>query len=207
MNIDIWISFVFAASILCFTPGPTAFLVMAQSLHHGKKSVIPVVTGVLCGDLLAMCISFAGLGALLATSAVAFNAFKWVAAGYLIYLGGKAWFTDTTPAALCAPEKNRGTLFMEACVVTALNPKGIIFFVAFFPLFMNTNKPLFPQMLALGVTFLVVSCLSAACYAGGSGYLRSRVTSAKFQRVFHKMSGTVFIGAGVVTASLQKSGG
>jgi threonine/homoserine/homoserine lactone efflux protein len=84
MSIEVWISFVLASMMLCFTPGPTVFLVMGQSLHHGKKSVIPLVTGVLSGDIIAMSISFAGLGALLATSSVLFSAFKWIAAGYLV---------------------------------------------------------------------------------------------------------------------------
>ena len=95
MNIEVWLSFIFASLMLCFTPGPTVFLIMGQSLNHGRKSVIPLVAGVLCGDIIAMCISFAGLGALLMTSASLFNAFKWIAAVYLIYIGIKACYSKT----------------------------------------------------------------------------------------------------------------
>jgi len=206
MSIEVWISFVLASMMLCFTPGPTVFLVMGQSLNHGKKSVIPLVTGVLSGDIIAMSISFAGLGALLATSSVLFSAFKWIAAGYLVYLGLKAWFTKANMEELDTTQKKNGKIFKEALVVTALNPKGIIFFIAFFPLFINTNNAALPQMLIMGLSFLAVSVLSASFYSFFSGYLRSKVKSVKFQKAFNKISGSMLIGAGAVTATLQKSG-
>jgi len=205
MSIEVWISFVLASMMLCFTPGPTVFVVMGQSLNHGTKSVIPLISGVLTGDIIAMSISFAGLGALLATSAVLFSAFKWIAAGYLIYLGLKAWFTKANIDELDTTHKADGKIFKEALIVTALNPKAIIFFIAFFPLFINTNIAVLPQMLIMGISFLIVSLLSASFYSFFSGYLRSKVKSEKFQNAFSKVSGSMLIGAGAVTATLQKS--
>lgn len=206
MSIEVWVSFVLASMMLCFTPGPTVFLVMGQSLNHGKKSVIPVVTGVLSGDIIAMSISFAGLGALLATSSALFSVFKWIASGYLVYLGFKAWRTVPN---LEDPSKteNRGSkVFREALIVTALNPKGIVFFIAFFPLFINTSKDALPQMLIMGFSFLVVSVLSATFYSVFSSYLRSKIKSLKSQKIFNKVSGSMLIGAGAVTTTLQKQG-
>lgn len=205
MSIEVWISFVLASMMLCFTPGPTVFVVMGQSLNHGKKSVIPLVSGVLTGDIIAMSISFAGLGALLATSATLFSAFKWIAAGYLIYLGLKAWFTKSNVDELDTTHKKSGEIFKEALVVTALNPKGIIFFIAFFPLFINTSNAVWPQMLIMGISFLMASLLSASFYSFFSGYLRSKIKSEKFQNAFSKLSGSMLIGASAVTATLQKS--
>jgi len=206
MSIEVWISFVLASMMLCFAPGPTVFLVMGQSLNHGKKSVIPLVTGVLCGDIIAMCISFAGLGALLATSSVLFSAFKWIAGGYLVYLGLKAWLTKANMEDIDTTQKKNGKIFKEALIVTALNPKGIIFFIAFFPLFINTNNTALPQMLIMGLSFLAVSLFSASFYSFFSGCLRSKVKSKKFQKAFNKISGSMLIGAGAVTATMQKSG-
>ncbi|PAJ76257.1 lysine transporter LysE [Pseudoalteromonas sp. NBT06-2] len=205
MSIEVWISFLLTSMMLCFTPGPTVFIVIGQSLNHGKKSVIPLITGVLCGDIIAMSISFVGLGALLATSAVLFSALKWIAAGYLVYLGLKAWFTKPHTKELDTAQKKSGEIFKEALIVTALNPKGIIFFIAFFPLFMNTNNAALPQMLIMGLSFLATSVLSASFYSFFSGYLRSKVNSIKFQIIFDKISGSMLIGSGAVTATLQKS--
>lgn len=205
MNIEVWISFVLASSLLCFTPGPTVFLVMGQSLSQGKKSVLPLVSGVMLGDVVAMSVSFAGLGALLATSASLFNLFKWVAALYLIYIGVKAWKAKTTLDEDVPQSSRRGKVFIDAFIVTALNPKGIIFFIAFFPLFINTNQSITSQMMVLGFTFLSVSALSASFYATFAGFLRSKVKSPVFQNVFNKISGSMLAGAGVLTASIQKS--
>lgn len=204
MAIEVWISFVLTSIVLCFTPGPTVFLVMGQSLSHGKKSVIPLVTGVLSGDVIAMSISFAGLGALLATSAVLFSLFKWVAAVYLIYLGVKAWRVKVGVKNIEITHKKNRKIFKEALIVTALNPKGIIFFIAFFPLFIDANMTVLPQMIILALSFLCVSVLSASFYSICSSYLLSSVQSVKSRKVFDKISGSMLMGAGVVTATLQK---
>lgn len=205
MTIEVWISFVFASTILCFTPGPTVFLVMGQSLNHGKKSVLPLVTGVLSGDVIAMGVSFAGLGVLLATSAVLFSLFKWIAAGYLIYIGLKAWRSKVAVENINIAHNTNGKIFKQAMFVTALNPKGIIFFIAFFPLFIDANKAVLPQMIIMALSFLFVSVLSASFYSLFAGYLRSKVKSVKSQKVFNKISGSMLMGAGAVTATLQKS--
>jgi threonine/homoserine/homoserine lactone efflux protein len=207
MGTDVWLSFIVASMVLCFSPGPTVFMVMGHALNHGKASVIPLVAGVLCGDVIAMSVSFAGLGALLATSAVLFTIFKWVAAGYLIYLGVKAWRRKGSEINMDNPKlylQSQGKMFKQALIVTALNPKGIIFFIAFFPLFINTQQPALAQILTMAISFLMVSALSATCYSLFSGYLRSKVKSASFQQGFNKLSGSMLIGAGAVTFSLQK---
>ncbi|HEY9030308.1 MAG TPA: LysE family translocator [Kangiella sp.] len=205
MSIEIWISFIAAAMVLCFTPGPTVFLVIGQALSHGKKSAIPLVTGVLTGDLIAMSLSLAGVGALLSASAALFNAVKWLGAAYLIYLGIKSWKARATISSQVdiKPMAIR-SVYRDSLIVTALNPKGIIFFMAFFPLFIAPDKAVLPQMIILAFSFLLVSGASALFYALSSGYLRHKVHSAHFQNGFNKVSGGMLVGAGVVTASIQK---
>lgn len=204
MSIEVWISFVFASLILCFSPGPTVFLVMGQSLNHGKKSVVPLVTGVLSGDLVAMSLSFAGLGVLLATSAMLFNVFKLVAAAYLFYIGIKAWTTKINDEKCKTMSTKKGKIFKDAFLVTAFNPKGIIFFSAFFPLFIDPKKEIAPQMTIIAISFLLVSVASTTLYSTFSGYLGSKAKSPKFQSTFNKATGTMLMGAGAVTASVQK---
>jgi len=191
--------------LLCFTPGPTVFLVMGQALSHGKKSVFPLVAGVLTGDLIAMSLSLIGVGALLATSAVLFNIIKWLGAVYLIYLGIKSWRTKTTGSEdVTEKPMIKGSVYRDSLIVTALNPKGIIFFMAFFPLFIEPSNDALPQMTVLALSFLAVSAISASFYALFSGYLRSKVSSVKFQNGFNKVSGSMLVGTGAITASIQK---
>ena len=94
MSLEIYIAFVIAAEIILVIPGPTIILVVSQAIAHGRKSVIPLVTGVLAGDFTAMTLSLLGLGAVLSASAALFVLLKWIGALYLIYLGVKLWRTD-----------------------------------------------------------------------------------------------------------------
>jgi len=165
MSIEIWISFIFALLILCFSPGPTILLIIGQSLNHGKKSVVPLVTGVLYGDLIAMILSFAA---------------------YLFYLGIKAWRTKSNAEKFKTMSVKKGKMFRDALLVTALNPKGIIFFIAFFPLFIDAKKAVIPQMTTMAVSFLLVSAASATFYSTFSGYLGNKVKSPRFQSTFQQ---------------------
>ena len=203
MNIETWLSFALAAMVLCFSPGPTLLLVMGQSLTYGKRSVMPLILGVLSGDIIAMSLSVLGLGAILAVSATLFTLFKFLGAAYLCYLGIKAWRNKATKAEDKAPIAS-GAIFKEALLVTALNPKGIVFFMAFFPLFIDTGLPYLPQVLTLAMTFLLVSALSVSFYSLFAGQLRQKIQSPKLQSGFNKLSGTMLIGAGALTATMQK---
>ena len=206
MSIEVWVSFIAAAMVLCFSPGPTVFLVMGQALAHGKKSVTPLVAGTLSGDLVAMTCSFFGMGAILATSATLFNLFKWAGALYLFYLGIKAFRTKVSTSNIEHTAMEKGAVYRHAFLVTALNPKGVIFFLAFFPLFIDVSLPALPQMLIMGVSFLFVSTLSVTSYALFSGVLRNKVSSVRFQNGFNKVSGGLLVGAGAITATLQSKG-
>jgi len=205
MSFEMWLPFLAACIFLCFTPGPTVFLVIGQALSYGKKSVIPLASGVLAGDVIAMSLSFMGLGVLLTTSAELFSLLKWTGAIYLIYLGLRTFVSKPSDPKLTGIEMNSRSVFRNALIVTALNPKGIVFFLAFFPLFMDTNKEVVPQMMTMASTFLFVSLLSVTSYAIFSGVIRSKVTSDKFQSLFNKMSGGLLIGAGALTATIKNN--
>ena len=204
MSFELWLSFIAASSLLCFTPGPTVLLVMGQSLTHGSKSTIPLVAGVLIGDVIAMSLSFLGMGVLLSTSAELFTVLKWLGAAYLVYLGIKTLVSKPVNTEQSVIIMKKKSLFWHALVVTALNPKGIIFFLAFFPLFIDTTRAAIPQMWVMAVTFLFVSCLSATCYSFFSGMIKAKVTSKSFQSIFNKISGSLLIGAGTLTAAIKK---
>ena len=91
MNMELWVPFVLAATLILIIPGPTILLVISQALAHGRKSVVPLVAGVIFGDFTAMTLSLLGLGAILSASASLFTILKWIGALYLIYLGIKLW--------------------------------------------------------------------------------------------------------------------
>lgn len=207
MNIESYIPFVLATTLILIIPGPTIILVISQAVAHGRKSVVPLVAGVLAGDFAAMTLSLLGLGAVLSTSATLFEIFKWIGALYLFYLGIKLW--RSKPKKLSAQGSAKKTsarsLFQSSFIVTALNPKSIAFFVAFLPQFINSTKPALSQLTLLGGTFLFLAVLNAALYAIFAGQLSEHIKKERVRKWFNRCGGGALIGAGIITAGLQRS--
>jgi threonine/homoserine/homoserine lactone efflux protein len=202
-----WIPFVLASSIILVLPGPTIILVISQSVNHGRKSVVPLVAGVLFGDFTAMTLSLLGLGAVLSASAFLFSIFKWCGAFYLMYLGVKLWMTNPRPGEDGPIRRNTSAkaLFRSSYIVTALNPKSIAFFVAFLPQFIDSAKPVLSQMIILGATFLVLATLNAAMYAIFAGQLSSHMKNKNIRTCFNRAGAGALVGAGIVTAALKQN--
>jgi len=204
---EILISFALASTVILIIPGPTIILVISQAVAHGRKSVVPLAAGVLLGDFTAMTLSILGLGAIMAASALLFATFKWIGAVYLIYLGIKQWRSD--PRNSIAANKplttSKRSLFKSSFIVTALNPKSIAFFVAFLPQFIDPLQPAVPQLVLLGVTFLVLAVINAAVYALFAGQLGEHMQRPKIRKWFNRCGGSALIGAGIFTAGMQRS--
>ncbi|MDQ0135192.1 threonine/homoserine/homoserine lactone efflux protein [Neorhizobium galegae] len=212
MSLEHWLAFVAASSVLLAIPGPTILLVISYALSHGRKVASATVAGVALGDFTAMTASMLGLGALLATSAALFTVLKWVGAAYLVYLGIKLWrapVSDQTAevgegeadAASAKPLR----IFLHTYVVTALNPKSIVFFVAFLPQFLDLGQPLFFQMTVFEVTFLVLATLNATLYGVLASMARNTIRKPKVQRIVNRTGGSLMIGAGLLSVGLKRA--
>lgn len=208
MPFEQWFAFAAASAVLLIIPGPTVLLVISYALAHGRKAALAMVGGVALGDLTAMTCSLAGVGALLAASAELFTALRWVGAAYLIYLGIKLWRAPVTlgedglPA---APEFRPKRMFLHAYAVTALNPKGIIFFVAFLPQFVNPKAELLPQFAIFVVTFVTMAALNVLAFAFLASAARRAVRKPAVQRAVNRTGGTLLIGAGLLAAVWKKA--
>ena len=213
MPFEVWFAFLLAAAVVIAIPGPTNLVVVAYTLRRGRRAGLTTVLGVLPGIATAMMLSFAGLGALLAASAEVFTAVKWAGAAYLIYLGVRQWRAAAAPAELPGPndgpgadDRNaQGRMLRDAFLVTLLNPKGIIFFSAFFPQFLDPGRPVLPQMALLGATFLLLVLPINSAYAVMAGALRSRLAEAAWRRLLNRIGGALLIGAGLFTLTLRRS--
>lgn len=207
MSVEIWAAFVLAAGIVLIIPGPTIILVISQSIAHGRKAVLPLAAGVVVGDFTAMTLSLLGLGAILASSAALFSILKWIGAAYLIYLGINLWRADPGKAEinLSQPTASNTSHFNRAFIVTALNPKSIAFFVAFLPQFVRTQSHAFEQFVILGATFLVLAGVNAFLYGFFAGQLRDAMLNTGVRRLFSRCGGSALIGAGLLTATLQRT--
>jgi len=207
MSVEIWIAFVSASIVLLMIPGPTILTVISYSISHGNKAKIPLILAVALGDSTALALSLLGLGTLLAESAFWFQAVKWAGGLYLIYLGLKLLMAGVKPAAL---ESNKETasgykLFINTYLVTALNPKGIIFFVAFVPQFININADVNAQLWVLASTFVLLATLNASLYALFAGKAQRVLSSAKTQRIFNIFGGSLLSTAGLWALSAKQA--
>ena len=201
MSLEFWLAFAAASAVLLIIPGPTILTVISYSMAHGRRANVPLVLAVALGDSTALALSLLGLGALLASSAMWFTIVKWIGGLYLLYLGAKLLRAGASalPADSIGPAAptSRWRLFANTYLVTALNPKGIVFFVAFLPQFIDAAVPVAPQLWLLATTFVVLAVLNASLYAVFAASARRLLGSPRAQRRFNLVGGSLLSGAGV----------
>ena len=193
-----WIAFVIAAEALLIMPGPTDMVVVSYALSQGRRSAWASVPGVTLGDATALVLSMLGLGALLMTSAELFNALKIAGAIYLVYLGIKTWrapvpetIGDNAPL-----ERSPLRIMGHTYVATALNPGGIVFYVAFFPQFLSADKPLLTQVTVFGGTFIVMGTLNSVLYAVLALQVRRFVRGYRARKNMNRAAGGLLVAMG-----------
>lgn len=207
MPLELWIAFALASAALLAIPGPTVMLVVSYALGRGRASGWASVPGVALGDFTAMTASLLGAGALLAASATAFTVLKIVGAGYLIWLGIRLWRAKPEIGDVQAAQdkgSNRA-IFWHAYVVTALNPKGIVFFVAFVPQFIDPAGSSLLQFAILEGTFLTLATLNVIFWVIAAGTLRERFRKPETLRLVNRIGGSFLIGAGLLTAAMRRA--
>jgi len=189
-------------------PGPTVLLVISYALGHGRKPAAAIVAGVALGDLTAMTASMLGLGAVLAASAMVFTGLRWLGRAYLIYLGVKLWRAPVGEAGFeAAPTAGPLRMFAHAYAVTALNPKGIICFVAFVPQFLDASRAFLPQVAILVGTFVTMATMNSLGFALLASMARRRLSQPRVQRVVNRSGGSLLIGAGIFAFGWRRAAG
>lgn len=208
MTFELWLAFVAASVVLLVIPGPTILSVVSYSVAQGRRANVPLVAAVALGDSTALALSLLGLGALLATSAFWFTVVKWVGGLYLLYLGLKMLRAggDAAAADVMAMPTSRWRLFLNTYAVTALNPKGMIFFVAFLPQFLQPDAPAAPQLWLLAITFVVLATLNATLYAVFAATARRLLSSPRAQRRFNRVGGSLLSVAGLWALTARRVG-
>jgi len=198
MNIEMWLAFALASTILLVIPGPTILTVISYSVSHGYRAKLPLIIAVALGDSTALSLSLLGLGALLAESAFWFQVVKWAGGLYLLYLGIRLLRAGIKPSEINQEPEYASSwkLFINTYLVTALNPKGIVFFVAFLPLFLDASSNVTHQLWILALTFVALATFNATLYAVFAGKARQLLSSAKTQRVFNFTGGSLLSVAG-----------
>ncbi|PSW13408.1 LysE family translocator [Photobacterium rosenbergii] len=209
MTFEIWIYYVLAVLVLTASPGPSSLLCMTKGVTAGWKIGAYTALGSLTAITSILTLSFTGLGVIIASSEVVFNLIKWVGAGYLIFLGIKSFTSKSThfesPSPAVTGPSHFASHYMSGFIVGASNPKAIIFFTALFPQFINPSEALFFQYLVFAITFAVLELTWLLFYA----YLGSKSSNWVFAsgraEMFNKLTGGVFIGAGTLLSTVNRS--
>ncbi|CTQ48171.1 LysE family translocator [Jannaschia donghaensis] len=208
MDFTLWLTFVAASTALLLVPGPTVLLVTSYAVSQGRRVAVASATGVAVGDAIAMSASLAGLGTLVLASATLFTVLKWIGAAYLIWMGWTLF--RSADAATLGPigtvrKVPARAVFGHAAVVTALNPKSIVFFIAFVPQFLRAGDPLLPQFAILTATFVTLAALNTLTYALLADRLRAGLRRPAVLRRVTQGGGVALMAMGLVTALTRRT--
>lgn len=208
MEFQVWLAFASASIALLLIPGPTVILVLSYALSQGRKVAVASAAGVALGDLIAMTASLVGLGALVLTSATLFTIIKWIGAVYLVWMGWgmlRAAGGQKGLRVVDVPALPPSRIFRNATVVTALNPKSIVFFIAFVPQFIRPEQPLLPQSIILIGTFVGLAAINALAYALLADRLRATIRRPAILTWMTRAGGAALITMGALTATLRRA--
>ena len=192
---------------LFLVPGPAVLLVLTRTAQGGRRVGIATGAGIATGDLVHTLLVAVGLSALLMTSALAFGVVKLCGAGYLLWLGVKAFMERPVPAQApddraVAPTASASRAFWQAIPAEVLNPKTALFFLAFMPQFVHAERGhALAQFLILGLVFVAMSLAYSTTLAFAIrpiGRLVGRL--GWLQRWKGKLIGAIFISLGVRVA-------
>lgn len=202
MTFEVWLAFVAASIALLSIPGPVVVLLLSLTIRHGRRISSAAISGVVLGDFVAMTLSLAGVGALLAASSDLFLVMKLCGATYLVWLGISLWRSkgESISVMALADEKSAGSIFRHSFIVTALNPKDIVFFVAFLPPFINSAESVMPQLIIIEMTFLILVTISSSLWVLFSEKLRGKIRSISSTKLVNKISGGGLVGTGAFVA-------
>jgi threonine/homoserine/homoserine lactone efflux protein len=199
---DLWL-FVLSGFLLNITPGPDTLYIVGRSSTQGGRAGAVAALGIGAGTLVHICAAALGLSAILAASATAFTAVKFVGAAYLLYVGisliRSAGASRSSPSAIVVRPAAIRSIFMQGFFTNVLNPKVALFFLAFLPQFVAVDaasKPL--AFFLLGAIFNFNGTLWNLFVAWSTARLSSRLApSAAFRRWFNRCVGSLLVFIGI----------
>ena len=199
MSLALWLSLLTASVVISLTPGAGAINTMSNALAVGWRRSIWGVFGQQLALLVHILIVAAGVGVLVAGSPVLFTVIRYVGAAYLVYLGIRLMLSKPNVDAEGASSSSRSdesawSLLRRGFWVNLLNPKAIVFFLAFIPQFIRVDEPLLPQYLVLTLTVVVIDVtVMWFFFAAAAKPFRRYVSTVRGQRILNAVFGALFI--------------
>ena len=204
MQIDTWIFYTLAILVLTASPGPSSLLCLSKGVSSGFRIAFMTALGSLSAITIILTLSFTGLGVVIASSELVFNIIKWCGAAYLIWLGIQALRSSQRDFNKTATTQSSATAFTSGFIVGASNPKAIVFFTALFPQFIEPSAPLLAQYAIFASTFVVFELSWLTFYALLGVKASDWLFVAGRAKLFNRLTGGVFIGAGVMLSTANR---
>lgn len=205
MSIETWLAFFVACWIISLTPGAGAVASMSSGLNYGFVRGYWNALGLQLALLMQIAIVAAGVGALVATSALGFAIIKWFGVGYLLYLAYKQWRAPVQDMSLQPRPIGRPlSLVLRGFVINASNPKAIVFILAVLPQFIDLARPQLAQYVTMALTMVVVDLVVMAGYTGLASRAMRLLDSPRQQRLVNRSFGLMYgVAAGLLATVRQ----
>lgn len=206
MSFEAWSAFVIASIVLTLIPGPSVLLVISQALTRGKKAAMVCILGDMVGTIVLMVLSFLGVGALLAASAFLFQLMKWAGVLYLAYLG-YCQIVEARKERQPTQEEHLASgsweSFWAGSITAVLNPKAIIFYLAFLAQFIDPNTSFILQATILTTTSVMVVAILLTGYALLAVRAGAAFQTRSVRRKMGYTGGGLMIGGSVLMAATR----
>ena len=207
ISFELWLAYVATVSIIVITPGPSVLLAASHGMSHGLNKTFGTITGDLSANIIQMILAALGLGAILLASESLFYGMKWVGVGYLVYMGIKQWRSSSQNLFKTENGKNVSVkkLFLTGFSVSASNPKAILFFAALFPMFIDPSLAKLPQIIILGMTFIILDGSSLIVYAKFAEKIKTWLESRGKENMQNKIIGSLLLLAAGALSLVKRS--
>lgn len=206
MEAHVWLTFFAASWAISISPGAGAVAAMSSGLTHGFRRGYWTTAGLILGIWTQVLLVGLGLGALVATSTTLFSVIKWAGVAYLVYLGVQQWRAPARPLVAGRIEggARRRDLVLRGWMVNTINPKGTVFLLAVVPQFLNLKEALLPQYLVIGATLGFTDLVVMGGYTALAAKVLGALKEARTIRAMNRVFGSLFIGAGLLLASVKR---
>jgi homoserine/homoserine lactone efflux protein len=208
MSLETWLAFLAASWIISLSPGAGAIASMSSGLQYGFWRGYWNALGLQIALVAQIAVVAAGLGAVLATSAIAFTLIKWFGVAYLVYLGVKQWRalpSDLADDSAVRPVGKPLTLVARGFLVNISNPKALVFMLAVLPQFIDPHLPLVPQYLIIAATMVCVDLIVMAGYTGLASKVLRVLKTPRQQRRMNRTFAGLFVSAAAFLATLHRA--
>lgn len=208
MTLETWLAFFAACWVISLSPGAGAIASMSCGLQYGFWRGYWNALGLQLGLVLQIAIIAAGVGAILAASATAFQVIKWFGVVYLVYLAVKQWRalpSDLSDESAVRPIGKPLSLVFRGFLVNVSNPKALVFMLAVLPQFINPHAPLLAQYLTIGATMITVDLLVMAGYTGLAARVLRLLRTPKQQQRMNRTFAGLFLGAATLLATIRRA--